>query len=326
MLSTRLALLELARQRRLSASAYEELRHIASLRESVHLPEATVRQRVRILAAALAGLGLIFFLAANWEAQNPFAMFLLLETLLAAACYGAARFVRFRVGLALFGLLTIGTMFGFFGQHYQSGADPWQLFALWTALALPLALASRSDLVWSVWVVVAMCGVSTWLAAHGGRSWFGPTGLHIQLTAMLAALAIPLALSAPWRTWSGAGIWAQNLALLSAAGLATTLGVTSLFDSNSPMFWLALLALCQLFTFFTSRAAFDTLSLSITALAIDVLLVCGAVRLGLEFRSFGALLVLVGLTAVAALMSSAMLIIHLYRKQSREGQDRDQSN
>lgn len=104
-------------------------------------------------------------------------MFLLLETLVVAACYGAGRLARFRIGLALFGLLSIGALLGFFGQHYQTGADPWQLFALWSALSLPLAFASRSDLVWSAWVIVAMCAVSTWLMAQEG----GMTMRHFVL-------------------------------------------------------------------------------------------------------------------------------------------------
>ena len=43
--------------------------------------------------------------------------------------------------LGLLALLGIGGLFAYFGQTHQTGADPWQLFALWAALVLPLRLA-----------------------------------------------------------------------------------------------------------------------------------------------------------------------------------------
>lgn len=100
----------------------------------------------------------------------------------------------------------------------------------------------------------------------------------------------------------------------------------SLFGSDIPFFWLALIAMCAVFAFFTRRSTFDTLSLSITALGIDILLVCGSVRLGLESKSLSGVLIIVGLTAVGALVLSAMTILHLHRNQHREGQDRDESH
>lgn len=326
MLSTRLALLELAKRQELTSSIYKELERIAAAGDSTRLSSIHIRRGVRILALALAGLGLIFFIAANWEAQDPLAMFLLLETLVVAACYGAGRLARFRIGLALFGLLSIGALLGFFGQHYQTGADPWQLFALWSALSLPLAFASRSDLVWSAWVIVAMCAVSTWLMAHGTGRWDDHAPLRAQIVATSTALAISLALTKPWRSHTGAGAWSQNLGLLSATGLVTSSGIMSLFGSDIPFFWLALFAMCAVFAFFTRRSTFDTLSLSITALGIDILLVCGSVRLGLESKSLSGVLIIVGLTAVGALVLSAMTILHLHRNQHREGQDRDESH
>ena len=326
MVSTRLALLELAGKQQLSSSAYDELRRIATTGNTLSLSAGTVRRSIRILALGLAGLGLIFFIAANWEAQDPLAMFVVLEGFVAAGCYGAVRFTRLRIGFVLFALLSIGALLGFFGQHYQSGADPWQLFALWSALSLPLAFASRSDLTWTAWVIIAMCAISTWLGSYSRTVWDPRAPFAISAAATSMALAIPLALSKPWRTHTGAGAWSQNLALLSAAGLATSAGVMGLFGSGIACFWFSLIAMCAVCAFFAKPFAFDTLSLSIAALAVDVLLVCGSVRPGLETRSLAFILIVVGVTALGALALSAMSILHLHRNQHREGKERDEQN
>ena len=42
------------------------------------------------------------------------------------------------VPMGLLAMLGMGALFAYFGQTYQTGADPWQLFALWAALSLPL--------------------------------------------------------------------------------------------------------------------------------------------------------------------------------------------
>ena len=47
----------------------------------------------------------------------------------------------------------------------------WQLFAVWAALALPLCLAARSDVLWAPWALVAMTGISLWVHAHTGHRW-----------------------------------------------------------------------------------------------------------------------------------------------------------
>ena len=65
-----------------------------------------------------------------------------------------------RAPLALLAFLGTGGLFAYFGQTYQTGADAWQLFALWGALALPLCLGARSDALWAPWALVVMTAIS----------------------------------------------------------------------------------------------------------------------------------------------------------------------
>jgi uncharacterized membrane protein len=39
-----------------------------------------------------------------------------------------------------------------FGQTYQTGADPWQLFFYWAVLMLPWALIGRFTSIWLIWL------------------------------------------------------------------------------------------------------------------------------------------------------------------------------
>ena len=64
--------------------------------------------------------------------------------------------------LGVLALASVGGLLAFFGQTYQTGADTWQLFALWAALTLPLCLGLRHPLLWIVWLVVAHLAITLW--------------------------------------------------------------------------------------------------------------------------------------------------------------------
>jgi uncharacterized membrane protein len=125
---------------------------------------------VAVLGAALVGLGIILWLAANWQDLGRMGRFALLQGIVLVASIGAAMNARARAPLALGAMLCIGGLFAYFGQTYQTGADPWQLFALWAVLALPLALGARSDVLWAPWALVVVVAVSLWTHAHAATA------------------------------------------------------------------------------------------------------------------------------------------------------------
>ncbi|GIU29085.1 DUF2157 domain-containing protein [Shewanella schlegeliana] len=113
-------------------------------------------------AALLIGAGLVFFIAANWQNMGRFERFALLESslVIVVAIYILLRYRAWKNGDRLgFGYtsanaallavsIIIGSLLALVGQTYQTGADPWQLFALWALFALPIAWLAGSELLW----------------------------------------------------------------------------------------------------------------------------------------------------------------------------------
>ena len=114
----------------------------------------------------LAGSGVIFFFAYNWNGLPPLVRFAIVEALLIAGFAVA----WLRQGLAaraalFFAALMTGALFALIGQTYQLGADPWQLFALWAVLILPWAVAARQPDLWLLSLLLAnvALGLRPWL-------------------------------------------------------------------------------------------------------------------------------------------------------------------
>ena len=109
------------------------------------------------------GAGVIFFVAANWQAWGLAGRFGLLEAGL-LICVAAALWQPppARVGQAALLLATLftGALLALFGQSYQTGADAYELFFTWALLALPFAVAALSGAVWAVWWVVLDVGLA----------------------------------------------------------------------------------------------------------------------------------------------------------------------
>jgi uncharacterized membrane protein len=109
--------------------------------------------------------GVVFFFAWNWADMSRFGKFAVIEAALLLVV-----FIAWRTGLdsrAGRGALTAaaflpGVLLAVYGQAYQTGADPYGLFALWALLILPWALIGRSAALWLLWLVLAELAVMLW--------------------------------------------------------------------------------------------------------------------------------------------------------------------
>lgn len=284
----RLALYELAAEHKLDTAGSHKLTQIAGLHREPQRLAYWLPRGVAVLAAALGGFGVILWIAANWEALGRFGQFALLQALFVVVCVGALVKPNARAPLGLLALLTIGGLFAYFGQTYQTGADPWQLFAVWAVLGLPLALSVRSDVLWTPWALIVTTGISLWVYAHTSRHWrVEPQDLRIYAIAWTAALALTLALSPVFTRWSGSGPWAMRTAVTLATMMITTTALGALFNREmSLLYGLGLCLLAGAALALASPQLFEIFGLSAVGLGLNVLLIFWAGQIVVSGRAW----------------------------------------
>ena len=315
-----LALYRLAERYQLDADGAAALHRVAGIEREPGLLAPRLRFGIGVLAAALGGFGLIFWIAANWDTFGRFGRFALLQVFFLAMCAGALWRPAARQPLALLALLAIGALFAYFGQTYQTGADPWQLFAVWAVLALPLCLAARSDALWAPWALVALTGVALCLYAHSGRRWEVQTSeLGPHALAWGGALALTFALAPPLRRFTGAGPWALRTALLLTILLFLVTGIGTLLNKEIALqYWLALALLAGAAVMLATPRFDDIFGLSAVGLALNVLLVGGLSHLLLEGNNNSNELILrlllLGVVAACLLGWTARWILRHWRR------------
>jgi len=319
-MNERLALYELAQAHHLDDTGTARLFALAGLEQEPTQARRRVWQGAALLAAGLVGLGLVLWVAANWESLGRMGRFALLQGVVVVMGVGALLRPAARAPLGLLALLGVGALFAYFGQTYQTGADAWQLFALWAALTLPLALAVRHDAVWAPWAVVVAVGISLWVQTHTGHQWrVRPDDLVVHAIGWGALGLLCALLSPALARLTGAGAWSMRTALTLAVVALTMTAIGALFHKTVAPHYALGLVLLGAAAFWLSRPAFfEVYGLSAVAMGLNSLLVGGLVRL--LFNSGGSdpvgALLLIGLVAAGLLAGSVHLILKLSRAQA----------
>jgi uncharacterized membrane protein len=179
------------------------------------------------LGAACCLAGIVFFIAWNWDGLPRLAQFGSLELLMVGAAFASARAPdTFARQMALtFAAVMLGPLLAAYGQAYQTGADPYELFLTWVLLAAPLAFVARFTPLWMVMAV--LLNLTLCLFLEQVRP-FG--GTELEFTAPLLA-ALNGAMWLGYELWRGkksrwparvlagwAGMAVLPLATLYAAG------------------------------------------------------------------------------------------------------------
>ncbi|WP_284209194.1 DUF2157 domain-containing protein, partial [Chitiniphilus shinanonensis] len=130
----------------------------------------TSAERLLLGCGVLALLsGIVMMFAANWLAWPRLARVGLAAAIVLAAL-AASWLTRRDVPAhrwAVFALATLaGVLLAVIGQAYQTGADAWQLFALWALLALPWAAYLRWLPLWSLWLGIVSLALVAWQGVH----------------------------------------------------------------------------------------------------------------------------------------------------------------
>jgi len=279
-------------------------------------------ERIALLAAALlVGLGVIMWVAGNWDGLGRYGRFAVTGLALVSAVAGALLLPRLRVPFLLVAHLVVGGLLALIGQTYQTGADPWSLFAIWAGLVLPFALAARSDAVWSAWIIVAMAGVALW-SRNQGHALFG---MHAGFTGVLMAWAIIIGLCLPLSPWSpvqrlmGKTRWSWQIGIVLALSQIVFTSTGAVWSRDYLLLFPLGLALCGGMLFLVAwRRPFDLVVAALLGIAIDTLLIAGLIRFVFSYAEHemigGSLLV--GLAAAAIVATTATWLLRHHRAAS----------
>ncbi|NYE61214.1 putative membrane protein [Duganella sp. 1224] len=312
-MNLRHAILVLTATYELTSEQHNELNQLAALGEPPPDLARSLHAGLAIVGVALGGLGILFWIAANWQSMPPGGRFALLQTLLVAALLGAWLRPAARVPLSLLGFITCGGLFAHFGQTYQMGADPWQLFAWWAALTLPLCLSVRHGVLWTAWATVALTAALLTGFIVPGRTLF-----HASLGSWVPALVLAAAFR--FLPALGSTLWPMRLSMIYATTGLCWIAIISLLDhAFDATYVLTLACVVGLACVFALRRMFDVFVMSALGFGINVLVTGAAARVLLDNQNVHAGSVLVtGCFAAGLLAATIKLIVFLTRVHTGE--------
>jgi uncharacterized membrane protein len=154
------------------------------------------------LGAALLLAGVIFFFAYNWS-DLPRAAKLAMPAVgmvIAATAAWQLGFDKLSSKVSLTGAsVLLGTWLAVHGQIYQTGADAWEIFAIWAALILPWVAMSCFQPHWALWWALVNLSASTWWDQHIQYSEDGLALLLFSVNGVAWTLRdLPRARALPW--------------------------------------------------------------------------------------------------------------------------------
>lgn len=260
------------------------------------------------LGVLLLSAGMIFFMAFNWDALAHLSKFAIVEGLFALFISGFYLINRMQKkqhspqktlkqqsqnvygwslpnAMLLGASIMLGALLALVGQTYQTGADPWQLFAIWAVLILPFAYIAGFDLLWLLLVV--LINISQGLYFQSFASVFSFLQEDIQQIAIFGVtnLVIHLAFTIAKRCkWPGQLRFncpmVEKSSLLASVSAFTWLIIWVIFDLNyqyeaseHAVYYalLYLLTLTSLFIWYRYRApALYPLALVLTSISAAI--------------------------------------------------------
>jgi uncharacterized membrane protein len=171
MSDTRTEVLEWLAQGRIPANSLPAVLRLAGLQPARKDWQLFFSQLTLWLGVIFCAIAVIFFFAYNWQAMGLFAKFGLVEVLIVASLLFYWRFEAKEViaqASLLFASLLVGALLALVGQTYQTGADTYELFAVWASAILPWVLVSRFAALWLFWLVLINTAVILYYQTFGG--------------------------------------------------------------------------------------------------------------------------------------------------------------
>lgn len=109
--------------------------------------------------------GIIFFFAFNWASLNSISKFATIQAGMISCLFGAAFYSLQRLegqACLLGGSILTGVFLAVFGQVYQTGADSYQLFMMWSLAIAGWTFLSKSAAQWLLLLVITKFAIVLW--------------------------------------------------------------------------------------------------------------------------------------------------------------------
>lgn len=213
---------------------------VARAKPSVAETRQFARRVLHVAGALSIAAGIVFFVAANWQALHVLGRLALIEASIVVAI-GVALWrpppERWGKVATLLAFIGGGALLAAFGQTYQTGADVYELFLAWTALGLLLAVAGGWSVTWAAWVVVLNTFLALYFGFHPGEGAIGLLFAGMQghrvaslLMPALVNIGIWLVLRRTGERVAGDAtpLWLQRLVLTCAVGFGTAAGLSAI--------------------------------------------------------------------------------------------------
>lgn len=194
------------------------------------------------LGALAIACALLFFIAYNWTAMGRLGRFALVEMALLAAlgCHFLTRGPIAQASLFVSALI-VGGLLALFGQTYQTGADPWQLFFTWSLMILPWALLARLPALWMLVIGLWNLAAILYHQTFGGLLLTDYWGLYWGLFSLNAVSLLTWELAGRRFSWLHTSWHARLLA--TAMGVAITgVAILAIGEADSLLASVSLLA------------------------------------------------------------------------------------
>jgi uncharacterized membrane protein len=315
----------------------------AALEAADARPSALELQHFTLRLLLLAGVlslasGIVFFVAANWDALAIFGRFALVEAAFVLAVALAVwrppplAFGRYALLLAF---IATGALFALYGQTYQTGADTYELFLTWALLGLPFAIAGCWSVTWAAWVFVLNVAFTLFFGWRPATGWlwtllapFGEQPALILLVPMLVDVLLWLLAERLGRSRAAplAPRWLGRFALACGVGFGSWAGMIALDDyppvpaSIRAIVLLALLAVLAGVSVHALRARRDLFPLAAVA-ASAVFLTTVALAMHLGFGEIGMTTLALALWLIASSTLCSRLLMKLVRSWRAQGID-----
>lgn len=260
------------------------------VREALRVAQAmpTHAAWLRFLERLLLGSGAValsaamgFFIAANWSALGRFGKLALVEIVVVAALALVAwQGIDSKWGRAslVVAALAVGTLLALVGQTYQTGADPWELFAVWAVAIAPWGVVGRQPPLWLLWIGIVDTAVCLYLDAT--------VGSDSEETILWSLLAIHAVALIAWEVAATRGgpwlqsRWVPRVLAVSGIALASVLFLGNLFNGESlaaaALAYVAVLAAAYVFY---RRRAVDVVVLAAGVLSLVVVVPVAIARM-----------------------------------------------